>query len=101
MLVAHRRDDPAAAFDPDAMSTAQSFVLFGVMAAGLLISTILVVLTPFWLTPDHVRRMAQLFTLLAVLLRQHGLEALILLVAAAVLYALLSRIFARHDDAPG
>jgi hypothetical protein len=98
MLLAHRRDDPAAAFDPDAMSRAQSFVLFGVMAAGLLISTALVVLTPFWLTPDQVEVMARNLTLTFALLRRYWLEALVLLAGAVTLYAVLSLIFGRHDE---
>jgi hypothetical protein len=54
IIVARRRDDPAKALSPRAMSSEYAFRLLTAALAVLIGGIMLVLLTPFWLTQQHV-----------------------------------------------
>jgi hypothetical protein len=57
IIVARRRDDPDEAYSPRAMSGRQAFWLLVVALAAFLSGVVIVLLTPFWLTEQHVLNM--------------------------------------------
>ena len=61
IIAARRRDDPAAASCPRAMSAGQAYGLLGVALVAFVGGIVLVLLTPFWLTEQHVRNLLAAF----------------------------------------
>ncbi|MGD8627371.1 MAG: CPBP family intramembrane metalloprotease [Anaerolineae bacterium] len=86
MLAQSRRDDPAEARSSRAMSRRQAGIVTSVFVAALVLGTILVLLTPFWLTPAQAALMVARFVSVATYAFATGPLALRL---AAMLAALL------------
>jgi hypothetical protein len=61
IIGARRRDDPDEAYSPRAMSGRQAFWLLVVALAAFLGGIVIVLLTPFWLTEQHVLNMVGAF----------------------------------------
>lgn len=59
MILESRRDDPAEAVSPKAMTLRQAVVLLAGMILALLISAGIALLTPFWLTQGQVLHMVE------------------------------------------
>ncbi len=104
MIIHSRRDDPAAAHAPDAMNERQAGLLFGAVAGALLVCTALVVLTPFWMTPDQAETLARnAAALYAFVTARGGPVAQALLVGAALLFLavlILAPLVQRKRDHP-
>jgi hypothetical protein len=61
IIVARRHDDPDEAYSPRAMSGRQAFGLLMIALAAFLAGIVVVLLTPFWLTEQHVMNMVAAF----------------------------------------
>jgi membrane protease YdiL (CAAX protease family) len=86
MLSESKQDDPAAAHSKQAMSARQIGIITSVFVAALILSTILVLLTPFWLTPAQAALIVARFASVTTYAFATGPLALRL---AAILAALL------------
>jgi hypothetical protein len=86
ILVESWRDDPADAQSPQAMTTFQAAVLFSGLAGLLLVSTAIVMLTPLWLTREHVLNMVSgQLTLLVYIILQSPVAVRVLIVIVGLL----------------
>lgn len=58
MLLESLRNDPSEAYSPKAMTALQSAILLGVLIGILLVSTIVILNTPFWITINDFKTIA-------------------------------------------
>jgi hypothetical protein len=104
VIVARRRDDPSEAYSPRAMSRRQAFGLLAIALAAFLAGIVFVLLTPFWLTEQHVLNMVSAFLGIAAFVVYYSPPAFqILFGVALVMIAyfagrhLIAELHHRHD----
>jgi hypothetical protein len=94
MMRQSRLDDPREATAAHAMSDRQSVLLLLGVAVLLLVSTLIVLLTPLWLQPDHVLAMVEALARLVVLVLTR--YRIVIAVGLTVLLGLLARRLLRR-----
>jgi membrane protease YdiL (CAAX protease family) len=90
MVWERRHDDPAASRSPGAMAPRQIGILAAILIAGLILSTALALLTPFWLTrAEAIGMVADLLSIVIYLVGSAPLALKVGVVVALGLAALL------------
>ena len=84
IIAARRRDDPASASCPRAMSAGEAYALLGAALVTFVGGIVLVLLTPFWLTEQHVLNLAVAFVGLGTYVVYHSSPTFQLLFALAL-----------------